>query len=125
MIEDREDAAFVSRLVRVSSRRFQGRLETWTCAPLGSRILKSIARKIAPSFFETFCIATYRESTMISPLRRVGSSMVEQRPFKALVEGSSPSQPTPLPALATRLKPRFAVFLCLRQITNQNARKRI
>jgi hypothetical protein len=24
---------------------------------------------------------------------RVGSSMVEQRPFKALVEGSSPSQP--------------------------------
>ena len=25
---------------------------------------------------------------------RVGSSMVEQRPFKALVEGSSPSQPT-------------------------------
>ena len=26
---------------------------------------------------------------------RVGSSMVEQRPFKALVEGSSPSQPTP------------------------------
>lgn len=24
----------------------------------------------------------------------VGSSMVEQRPFKALVEGSSPSQPT-------------------------------
>ena len=26
--------------------------------------------------------------------RRVGSSMVEQRPFKALVLGSSPSQPT-------------------------------
>ena len=26
---------------------------------------------------------------------RVGSSMVEQRPFKALVAGSSPAQPTP------------------------------
>ena len=29
----------------------------------------------------------------MSEKRGVGSSMVEQRPFKALVEGSSPSQP--------------------------------
>ncbi len=28
------------------------------------------------------------------PRLRVGSSMVEQRPFKALVPGSSPGQPT-------------------------------
>jgi hypothetical protein len=27
--------------------------------------------------------------------------------------------------LQAPMKPRFAVFLCLRQITNQNARKRI
>src|SRR5688572_304636 len=35
--------------------------------------------------------------TYTAPLRgkRVGSSMVEQRPFKALVAGSSPAQPTP------------------------------
>ena len=41
---------------------------------------------------------------------RVGSSMVEQRPFKALVEGSSPSQPTPLPDLQTRMKSSSAGF---------------
>jgi hypothetical protein len=34
--------------------------------------------------------------------RRVGSSMVEQRPFKALVVGSSPTQPTPLKGRSER-----------------------
>ena len=40
-------------------------------------------------------LATIRFSDTV-PLRfpRVGSSMVEQRPFKALVVGSSPTQPT-------------------------------
>ena len=33
---------------------------------------------------------------------RVGSSMVEQRPFKALVGGSSPPQPTPLKTVSFR-----------------------
>ena len=32
-------------------------------------------------------------------LTQAGSSMVEQRPFKAFVEGSSPSQPTTLKSM--------------------------
>ncbi len=54
--------------------------------------------------------------------------MVEQRPFKALVEGSSPSQPTPLPDLQTRMKSSSAGFFVSqadcepkRTKTNKNA----
>jgi hypothetical protein len=52
MVEDREDAAFVSWLVRVSSGRFQGRAETWTPRTKRSRILKSTQRENrGPKFF--------------------------------------------------------------------------
>ena len=55
--------------------------------------------------------------------------MVEQRPFKALVEGSSPSQPTPLPALRILMNPHSAGLFCascrLRTETNKNEQKRI
>jgi hypothetical protein len=39
-------------------------------------------------------------SARVTEAFRVGSSMVEQRPFKALVLGSSPSQPTLYESLA-------------------------
>jgi hypothetical protein len=60
--------------------------------------------KSRPKIFMIFRIATCENRISFPRLDRVGSSMVEQRPFKALVEGSSPSQPTPLPALQTRMK---------------------
>ena len=54
--------------------------------------------------------------------------MVEQRPFKALVAGSSPAQPTPLPDLQTRMKSSYAGFFVSktdrepkRPKTNKNA----
>ncbi len=44
---------------------------------------------------------------------RVGSSMVEQRPFKALVEGSSPSQPKPVSHRETASIQGFRAFRAL------------
>ncbi len=46
--------------------------------------------------------------------------MVEQRPFKALVEGSSPSQPTPPHRPQTLMKPSSAGFFC---VLNRDAPK--
>jgi hypothetical protein len=40
-----------------------------------------------------FWVAARRIGYTFTALFRVGSSMVEQRPFKALVVGSSPTQP--------------------------------
>jgi hypothetical protein len=54
VVEDREDAAFVSWFVQVGSGRFQGRAETWTPRSKRSRILKSTQRKIAPRNFYDF-----------------------------------------------------------------------
>jgi hypothetical protein len=54
LVEDREDAAFVSWFVQVGSRRFQGRAETWTPRTKRSRILKSTQRKIAAKNFYDF-----------------------------------------------------------------------
>lgn len=68
------------------------------------------AGKSRPEIFLIFWIATRPEKTTLPRLHRVGSSMVEQRPFKALVEGSSPSQPTPLTHQQTRMKPCSAGF---------------
>ena len=42
-----------------------------------------------------FGVAPRRIGYTFLALLRVGSSMVEQRPFKALVVGSSPTQPNP------------------------------
>ena len=50
--------------------------------------------------------------------------MVEQRPFKALVAGSSPAQPTPSYKPQNRIKTSSAGFLCLKLNANLNARKR-
>jgi hypothetical protein len=54
--------------------------------------------------------------------------MVEQRPFKALVEGSSPSQPKSFKHWQTRMKPSSAGFFVRqarcepkRPKTNKNA----
>jgi hypothetical protein len=48
--------------------------------------------------------------------RRVGSSMVEQRPFKALVVGSSPTQPKGFYLAAKSAKSLWKPF-CRRQST--------
>ena len=53
-----------------------------------------------PSTFPVSAVDEY-EISGLGLLFRVGSSMVEQCPFKALVEGSSPSQPKPCLALAS------------------------
>ena len=54
VVEDREDAAFVSWFVQVGSGRFQGRAKTWTPRTKRSRILKFTHRKIAPTIFYDF-----------------------------------------------------------------------
>ncbi len=38
----------------------------------------------------------------------VGSSMVEQRPFKSLVSGSSPDRPTISAPVAQRIEPQIS-----------------
>ena len=67
-------------------------------------------RKSRPENFMIFRIATLANRINFPRLHRVGSSMVEQRPFKALVEGSSPSQPTPPHRPQTRIKSSSAGF---------------
>lgn len=64
-------------------------------------------------FFLIFRIATQANHIKFYRLNRVGSSMVEQRPFKALVLGSSPSQPTPPHRPQTRMGSGSAGFLCV------------
>ena len=71
---------------------------------------KLAPRKSRPENFMIFRIATRENRISFPPLDRVGSSMVEQRPFKALVEGSSPSQPTPPHSPQTRMKPHSPGF---------------
>ena len=66
--------------------------------------------KSRPKIFMIFRIATRENRINFPRLHRVGSSMVEQRPFKALVEGSSPSQPTPPHRPQTRIKSSPAGF---------------
>ncbi len=71
---------------------------------------KLAPRKSRSENFMIFRIATRENRISFQPLHRVGSSMVEQRPFKALVEGSSPSQPTPSHRPQTRMKSSSAGF---------------
>ena len=68
---------------------------------------------------ETLARGTVR--IMVLPPSRVGSSMVEQRPFKALVVGSSPTQPKPLNSrgewLADWIVKLLTTLSCLRSQT--------
>ena len=84
--------------------------------------------KSRPKIFMIFRIATREQTTNLPALHRVGSSMVEQRPFKALVVGSSPTQPKPHKHWQTRMKPSSAGFFMpqadcelKRMKTNKNA----